>query len=123
MWFNEAGKLLLRSLCKEIKLDTQRITILWNARLPDGRTNLFCCDSSTIYLEANKFCQYVGYCNGEFTKLPETLDAILFHELCHGLHKLQGKNQYEQHEVVSKLYELPNNDPICNLLNSAWADD
>ena len=123
IWSNEVGKLLLCSLCKEIKLDTQRITILWNATLPDGRTNLFCHSNLTIYLDANKFCQYVGYCDGEFSELPETLDAILFHELCHGLHKLQEKNQYKQHKVVSRLCELPNNDPICNLLNNAWNDD
>ena len=123
LWSNEAGKLLLCSLCKAIKLDSQRITIMWNTRCSDGKTNLFCLDNSTVYLDANKFGQYVGYCNGKFNQLPETLDVVLFHELCHGLHKLKGTKQFEQHRVVSKLCELPDSDPICKLINDAWTDD
>lgn len=123
LWFDDAGKLLLRSLCKEIKLDSQRITIMWNTRCPDGKTNLFCLNNSTVYIDASEFSQYVGYCNGNFTELPETLDTVLFHELCHGLHKLKGEKQFEQHRVVPRLCELSDNTPICNLINEAWTDD
>lgn len=123
LWSDAAGKLLLRSLCKEIKLDSQRIKILWNACDENNETNLFCYDNSTIYLMESRFGQYVGYCNGKFSQLPETLDAVLFHELCHGLHALKHSKQYEQHKTISALYNISQNDPICKSMNQAWTDD
>ena len=123
LWSNEAGKLLLRSLCKAIKLDAQRITILWDTHDKDDDTNLFDPTNSTIYLDKSRFGKYVGYCNGELIAKSYTLDAVLFHELCHGLHNLNACDKGATHKVVQKLYKFDENDPISTLTCKAWGND
>ena len=123
IWSNEVGKLLLRSLCKEIKLDTQRITILWNAHDKDHDTNLFDPADSTIYLDKSKFGKYVGYCNGTLIAKSYTLDAVLFHELCHGLHNINGADKGNAHKFVQRVYNFDEKDQIGMLTCKAWGGD
>ena len=123
LWSNEAGKLLLRSLCKEIKLDEQRITILWNTHDKDDDTNLFDPTNSTIYLDTSSFGRYVGCCDGILSAESHTLDAVLFHELCHGLHNLNGKDKGGAHNVVQAIYKFDTNDPKRKVAYGAWDSD
>ncbi len=123
LWANEAGKLLLRSLCKEIKLDTQRITILWGTHDKDDVTNFFDTENSTIYLDTLRFGKYVGYCDGILTAESHTLDAVLFHELCHGLHNLNGTDKGNTHKFVQKVYNFDEKDPLGRLTCRAWDND
>ncbi len=123
LWRNDAGNLLLRRLYESIKNDTQRLTILWNAHHKSGKTNLFCYDNLSIYLDKSKFCKYVGYCNEELIELPETLDAVLFHELCHGLHYLTGTQKTEETIGIKKIYNIHAMDCIDIDILDAWEDD
>ncbi len=123
LWSNEAGKLLLRSLCKEITRDEQRITILWDTHDEDDDTNFFDTTNFTIYLDTLRFGKYVGYCDGILTEELHTLDAVLFHELCHGLHKLNRKDQGASHDVLQTIYKFDKNESIRELAYKAWGDD
>ena len=122
IWNNDAGNLLLRRLHNIIKDDTQRITIFWNACDKDGESNLFYHDM-TIYLDTRKFGQCIGYRNGELCALPETLDAVLFHEMTHGLHKLIGLKNTGKQNSIHHLHAIPNYGEIYNKYRKAWTDD
>ena len=113
----------MRSLCKEIKLNSQRITILWSAHDKDDDTNFFDTENLTIYLDTLRFGKYVGYCDGILTEESHTLDAVLFHELCHGLHKLNGNDKGTSHNTVQTIYKFDKNEPIRALTYKAWGND
>ena len=123
LWHNDAGNLLLRRLHNVIKDDKQRITILWNACDKDGETNLIRYDDFTIYLNKNEFGNCIGYCNSKFTKLPNTLDAVLFHELTHGLHKLMGLNNVNKQRSIHFLHKIQIQDIAHKELLKLWSDD
>ena len=123
IWYNDAGNLLLRRLHKNIKDETQRITILWNARDRDGETNLIRYDNFTVYLTKNEFGNCIGYCNSKFTKLPNTLDAVLFHELTHGLHKLMGLNNVNKQRSIHFLHKIQIRDIAYKQLLELWSND
>ena len=123
IWNNDAGNLLLRRLHNIIKDDTQRITILWDACDKDGKTNLFDPNNLFIYLNVNKFCQYAGYRNEELVKRPETLDAVLFHELCHSLHKLDGTYRANTKNGIMQIYNIHAMDCVDQDILEAWTND
>lgn len=123
LWHNDAGNLLLRRLHNVIKDDKQRITILWNAVHKSGKTNLFDPNNLFIYLNVNKFCQYVGYCDNKLVEFPETLDAVLFHELCHGLHSLDGTYKAGTTDGIVQIYAIHAMDCVDKDILGAWEDD
>ena len=123
LWHNDAGNLLLRRLHENIKDDAQRITILWDTCDKEGKTNNFDPNNLFIYLNVNKFCQYVGYCGNKLVEFPETLDAVLFHELCHSLHKLDGTYRTKQTDGVMQMYNIHAMDCIDRDILEAWTDD
>ena len=122
IWNNDAGNLLLRRLHENIKNDTQKLTILWNAVHKSGKTNLFC-HNMTIYLDTRKFGQCIGYRNGELCALPETLDDVLFHEMVHGLHKLTGENDSNGYDVINHLHKFSNNMTIFDECRKVWTNN
>ena len=123
LWHNDAGNLLLRRLHENIKDDAQRITILWDAYDEDGETNLIRYDNLTIYLTKNEFGNCIGYCNSKFTKLPYTLDAVLFHELTHGLHNLIGLNNVNKQRSIHFLHKIKVRDVAHKQLLDLWSND
>ena len=123
LWNNDAGNLLLRRLHENIKDDAQRITILWDACDKDGETNLIRYDNLTIYLTKNEFGNCIGYCNSKFTKLPNTLDAVLFHELTHGLHNLIGLNNVNKQRSIHFLHKIKVRDVAHKQLLDLWSND
>ena len=123
LWRNAAGNLLWRKLNSVIKDDTQRLTILWDTCDKDGETNLIRYDDFTIYLNKNEFGNCIGYCNSKFTKLPNTLDAVLFHELTHGLHKLMGLNNVNKQRSIHFLHKIQIQDIAHKELPKLWSDD
>ena len=123
LWRNDAGNLLLRRLHNVIKDDNQRITILWDTCDEAGKTNLFDPNNLFIYLSVNKFCQYVGYCDNKLVEFPETFDAVLFHELCHGLHKLDGTYRAGTTDGIKQIYDMHAMDCVDRDILDAWEND
>ena len=131
IWNNETGELLLRSFCENMRSDSKALTILWNKIDIDGSSNKIFYDSATIYIDESQFVDYIGYRNGEIVKLPETLDAMLFHEITHGYHNLLGFGACErmkQHVTAFRLH-WPRKSfcledlPFLNKSYLFWIDD
>ena len=123
LWNNDAGNLLLRRLHNVIKNDAQRVTILWDTCDENGKTNNFDPNNLFIYLNVNKFCQYIGYCDNKLVEFPETLDYVLFHELCHVLHKLDGTYRAEKTNGITQIYNIHEMDCVDEDILEAWTDD
>ena len=123
LWHNDAGNLLLRRLHENIKDDAQRITILWDAYDEDDETNLFRYEDLTVYLNQSEFGDYVGYAEGRIDPFPEQLDTVIFHELCHALHHLEGVTVCKQHKVIPTFYKLSKNAKLCHATCDAWKND
>ena len=105
LWRNAAGNLLLRRLHNVIKDDLQRITILWNTCDEKGESNYFRYFDSTILLDQTQFGWDVGYCNGILDIFLDRLDMVLFHELCHALHDLEGVTVYKQKKIYTRVLQ------------------
>ena len=123
IWHNNAGNLLLRRLHNVIKDDTQRITILWNTCDEKKESNYFRCFDSTVLLNKNNLGWYVGYCNNRISIFQERMDMVMFHELCHALHNLEGEMTCKQRKFIPAFYKLSKNEEICNITCKAWKDD
>ena len=123
LWRNDAGNLLLRRLHNVIKDDNQRITILWDTCDERNDSNYFRYFDSTILLDQNKFGWDVCYCNGVIDILPECLDMVIFHELCHALHDFEGVTVYKQRKFIPAFYQLSENEEKCHVACDAWTDD
>ena len=123
LWHNDAGNLLLRKLNQYIKNDTQKINIRWNAYDAKNETNLFRPAISTIFLNENELEYYAMYHSGKVRAFSERLDSVLFHELCHAWHNLDGTVACEQQRFVPAFYKLSNNDELCQIAYENWTDD
>ncbi len=123
LWHNDAGNLLLRKLHKYIKDETQRITILWDACDKKGESNYFRYRDSAVLLNKNKFGDYAAYCDEEIYALPEQLDTVLFHELCHALHNLEGIKNYGEQAFIPKFYKQPGEQEGIKETCDAWEND
>ena len=123
LWYNDAGNLLLCRLHNVIKDASQRITILWNACDKEGETNLFRPAISTIFLNENELGDYAMYHAGKVRAFSERLDSVLFHELCHALHDLDGTEICKQQRFVPTFYKLSDNDELCQIAYENWTDD
>ena len=106
-----------------IKDDAQRITILWNTCDEKGESNYFRYFDSTILLDQTQFGWDVGYCNGILDIFLDRLDMVLFHELCHALHDLEGVTVYKQKKFIPAFYNLSENEEKCRAACDAWEDD
>ena len=123
LWRNDAGNLLLRRLHNVIKDDTQRITILWDTCDERNDSNYFRHKDSSILLSKDKFGYYATYCAGKIYALPEQLDTVIFHELCHALHDLENTIACNQHKVIPMFYKLLDKEQTCQEICRAWTDD
>ena len=74
-------------------------------------------------LDNNKFGDYVAYCNGEIYAFPEQLDIVLFHEMCHALHNLEGIKNYGEQTFIPKFYNQ--SEAIVDIKETcdAWEND
>ncbi len=123
IWHNDAGNLLLRRLHNIITNDTQRITILWDTCDKKDKSNYFRYKDSSILLNKDKFGDYAVYCNGKIRALPECLDTVLFHELCHALHDLEGIKNYNEQTFIPKIYDQPEEQEDVKETCEAWEND
>ena len=123
LWHNDAGNLLLRCLHNVIKNDNQQITILWDTCDEKGESNYFRYKDSAILLNNDKFGDYVAYCDGDIYALPEQLDTVLFHELCHALHDLEGIKNYNEQTFIPKSYNQSEEQEDIKETCDAWEND
>lgn len=66
---------------------------------------------------------YVGYSAGEISPFPELMDMVMFHELCHALHELEGATAYKQHKLIPAFYKLSEDREKCQETCKAWEND
>ena len=123
LWHNDAGNLLLRRLYKNIKDETQRITILWNTCDEKDESNYFLPFDLTVLLDQNKLGWEIGYCNGIIDIFSGRMDMVIFHELCHALHELENVAAYKRQNFIPMFYKLSKDDEICKMTCKAWEDD
>ncbi len=115
--------MLLRRLHNVIKDDAQRLTILWNTCDEKDESNYFRYRDSAVLLNTNKFGDYVAYCDGKIYAILEQLDTVLFHELCHALHNLEGVKNYGEQAFIPKFYKQPEDREDINETCAAWEND
>ena len=123
LWHNDAGNLLLRKLNQYIKNGTQKVNIKWNAYDAKNETNLFRPTISTIFLNKNELGDYAMYHAGKVMAFSERMDSVLFHELCHALHNLDGTVACERQMFVPVFYKLSHKDELCQIAYENWTDD
>ena len=123
IWNNETGELLLRSFCENMRSDSKALTILWNKIDIDGSSNKIFYDSATIYIDESQFVDYIGYRNGDIVKLPETLDAMLFHEITHAYHNLLKTITNESLKETEAICKLHQTEDYFEKAKDAWKND
>ena len=123
LWKNDAGNLLLRRLNENIKDNTQQITVLWDTCDEKGESNYFRYKDASILLNKDKFGDYAAYCAGKIYAFPEQLDTVLFHELCHALHDLEGIKNYNEQTFILKFYNQSEEQEDMKETCEAWKND
>ena len=89
------------------------------------KTKQICFDPpfQRFFLNKNELGDYAMYHAGKVMAFSERMDSVLFHELCHALHNLDGTVACERQMFVPVFYKLSHKDELCQVAYENWTDD